>query len=197
MSEKSRPTGSTAPGDRPDLKADCEKCFGLCCVVPAFAISADFAINKKAGQACPRLQSDYRCSIHPKLRQQGFRGCTVYDCFGAGQKVSQVLFKGQSWRQNPHTAKQMFEVFPIVRDLHELLWYLSEALTLQAAHPLQPDLSLALQKTEDLTNHGPATLLELDMASHHQEVNDLLLRVSELVRADVRSEKKNYRGADL
>jgi hypothetical protein len=31
------------------LRADCERCFGLCCVAPAFAASADFAIDKDAG----------------------------------------------------------------------------------------------------------------------------------------------------
>ena len=144
MSEK-REHGEPAPeGDRRSLRADCESCFALCCVAPAFSASADFAINKNAGQACPHLQTDFRCGIHTRLRQQGFRGCTVYDCFGAGQKVSQVTFGGQDWRRAPRTAKQMFAVFSIMRDLHELLWYLTEALTLQPARPLHGELSLAL-----------------------------------------------------
>ncbi|BCL79389.1 pentapeptide repeat-containing protein [Ktedonobacteria bacterium brp13] len=187
----------TTPGDRLNLRADCENCFALCCVAPAFSVSADFAINKDAGQACPHLQPNFRCGIHTRLRQQGFRGCTVYDCFGAGQKVSQVIFGGQDWRQAPQTAKQMFEVFPIVRNLHELLWYLTEALTLQPAHQIYDELSLALQETERLTHSGPAALLELDVTAHRQGVNALLLRTSELVRAEVQHKKKNLRGADL
>ena len=117
--------------DRVSLRADCESCFRLCCVAPAFSASADFAISKKAGQACPNLQPDFRCAIHTRLRQEGFSGCTVYDCFGAGQKVSQVSFGGRDWRRAPRTARQMFEVIAIMRQLHELLWYLAEALTLQ------------------------------------------------------------------
>lgn len=74
--------------DRLSLRADCASGFALFCVAPAFSASADFAITKKAGQACPHLHPDFRCGIHTELRQQGFRGCTVYDCFGAGQKVS-------------------------------------------------------------------------------------------------------------
>jgi hypothetical protein len=101
----------------PSLRADCKRCFALCCVVPAFSASADFAINKDAGHACPNLQSDFRWGIHTRLRQEGFPGCTVYDCFGAGQKVSQVTFGGQNWRRAPRTAGQMFEVFPIMRQL--------------------------------------------------------------------------------
>jgi uncharacterized protein YjbI with pentapeptide repeats len=179
------------------LRADCESCFALCCVAPAFSASADFAINKPAGHACPHLQPDFRCGIHTRLREQGFRGCTVYDCFGAGQRVSQLTFGGQDWRRAPETARQMFGVFPIMRDLHELLWYLSEALMLQRARPLRVELRLALEETEGLSHNSPDALLELDLEAHRRDVNALLLRASELVRADVRPKKKDRRGADL
>jgi uncharacterized protein YjbI with pentapeptide repeats len=197
LSEKREQAEPVSEGGRLSLRADCENCFALCCVAPAFSASVDFAINKNVGQACPNLQANFRCGIHTRLRQQGFRGCTVYDCFGAGQKVSQVTFDGQDWRQAPQSAKQMFEVFPIMRDLHELLWYLTEALTLQAAHVLHSELNLALKETEDLTHNGPDALKELDMALHRRNINALLLRTSELVRAEVRRKKKDYRGADL
>jgi len=183
--------------DRLSLRADCESCFALCCVAPAFSASADFAINKEAGQACPRLQPDFRCGIHSRLRQQGFRGCTVYDCFGAGQRVSQVTFGGQDWRQTPRTARQMFEVFPIVRVLHELLWYLSEALTFEAARRMYDELILVREETERLSGNGPDALLELDVAAYRGEVNALLLQASELVRAEVPNEKKDLAGEDL
>jgi uncharacterized protein YjbI with pentapeptide repeats len=182
---------------RLSLRADCERCFGLCCVAPAFSASADFAIDKAAGQACPNLQSDFRCGIHTSLRQRGFSGCTVYDCFGAGQKVAQVTFGGQDWRRAPQTAKRMFEVFPIMRQLHELLWYLTEALTLQPARPLHGELSVALDETERLTHYGPDAVMELDVAAHRRDVNVLLLRASELVRGAVRRRKIDRSGADL
>ncbi|ACZ88236.1 pentapeptide repeat-containing protein [Streptosporangium roseum] len=197
MSGKREHAEPASEGGRLSLRADCESCFALCCVVPAFSASVDFAIDKKAGQACPNLRQDFRCGIHTRLRQQGFRGCTVYDCFGAGQKVSQVTFGGQDWRQSPQTAEQMFEVFPIMRDLHELLWYLTEALTLRPARPLHGELSLALEQTERLTHASPGALVELDVAAHRRDVNALLLRASELVRAEVRHKKKDRRGADL
>ena len=183
-------------GDRLTLRADCHSCLGLCCVAPAFSASADFAISKPAGQACPHLQTDSRCGIHTRLRQQGFVGCTVYDCFGAGQKVCQSTFAGAHWRGAPRTAQQMFEVFAIMRDLHELLWYLSEALTLPAARALHGELSVALERTERLTDHTPDVLLALDMAAHRRQVNDLLLGASELARARVRH-RQDHRGAHL
>ncbi|MFF0160934.1 pentapeptide repeat-containing protein [Streptomyces sp. NPDC005263] len=184
--------------DRADLRGDCEACFGLCCVALPFAASADFALDKEAGQPCPNLRGDHRCGIHADLRTKGFNGCTVYDCFGAGQKVSQVTFGGQDWRTGPREqARRMVDVFPVVRQLHELLWYLTEALTLPAARPVHADLREALERTEALTRGTPEELDALDVGEHRQEVNVLLLRASELVRAGVGGRKKNRRGADL
>ncbi|GAA3112977.1 pentapeptide repeat-containing protein [Streptosporangium carneum] len=184
-------------GDRLSLQADCENCFALCCVAPAFSASTDFAINKDAGQACPNLRPDFRCGIHSQLRQKGFRGCTVYDCFGAGQKVSQITFAGKDWRKAPETAKQMFKVFPVMRDLHELLWYLTQALTFQAARPIHDELKHALAETERLTHDTPDVLAEVDVAAQRRQVNPLLLHASELVRAQLPHKKKDRRGADL
>ncbi|MGH3375943.1 MAG: pentapeptide repeat-containing protein [Actinoallomurus sp.] len=178
-----------------DLRADCANCFGLCCVVPAFSASVDFAIDKDAHRPCPNLAPDFRCGIHTRLRAEGFRGCTVYDCFGAGQKVSQVTFGGRDWRSHPETAKPMFDVFPVMRDLHELLWYLTEATRLRPARALHEELRLALRETERLTHAAPDVLAGLDVAAHRRDVNALLRRASELVRAGCRP--KDHRGADL
>lgn len=177
------------------LRADCGSCFALCCVAPAFSASADFAIDKPAGQPCPNLQTDFRCGIHHNLRERGFPGCTVFDCFGAGQKVAQITFGGTDWRATPQIAGQMFEVFAIMRQLHELLWYLTEALTMPSAAPIHGELSLALAETERHTLGSPETLMELDVAAHRQSVNVLLQRTSELVRAQRKG--IDHRGADL
>ncbi|MGQ4365297.1 pentapeptide repeat-containing protein [Streptomyces sp. SAS_272] len=180
------------------LRGDCANCFGLCCVALPFARSADFAIDKPAGTPCPNLGEDHRCGIHARLRQKGFTGCTVYDCFGAGQKVSQVTFGGRDRSgASPADARRMNEVFPVVRQLHELLWYLAEALGLPAARPVHADLRRSLARTEELTLLPPAELVALDVGSHRQDVNVLLLRTSELVRAGVGGRRKERRGADL
>ncbi|MBO4260752.1 pentapeptide repeat-containing protein [Streptomyces griseorubiginosus] len=181
-----------------DLRADCERCFGLCCVALPFAASADFAIDKRAGTPCPNLRGDHLCGIHATLRQKGFSGCTVYDCFGAGQRVSQITFGGQDWRaRSREHARLMFDVFPVVRQLHELLWYLTEALTLPAARPLHAELRRLLEETESLAGQGPDRLAALDVGAHRQTVNVLLLEASELTRAGVRGRRKDRRGADL
>ncbi|MBT2400619.1 pentapeptide repeat-containing protein [Streptomyces sp. ISL-100] len=168
-------------------------------------------MDKDAGQPCPNLQADFRCGIHQRLRPQGFQGCTVYDCFGAGQQISQVTYAGQDWRQAPDTSRQMFALLPVVRQLHELLWYLTEALELERARALHGDLRGALTRIERLAQGSPDELLALDVAAHRQDVNALFLRTSELVRAGVTKgaegakggkgkkggKKKDRRGADL
>jgi uncharacterized protein YjbI with pentapeptide repeats len=185
--------------DRLGLRADCSSCFGLCCVALPFSASADFAIDKDAGQPCPNLRPDFGCGIHDRLRQHGFPGCAAYDCFGAGQRVSQVTFGGRDWRRRPDGAKRMFEVLPIMRQLHELLWYLAEALTLRPAGPLHAAIRRALDETERLTADDPETLLDLDLAAHRREVDPLLRRTSELVRASAPGPKPkaDRAGADL
>ncbi|MFI6581017.1 pentapeptide repeat-containing protein [Embleya sp. NPDC050493] len=197
---------SSAPGRDPglvderaeSLRADCANCFALCCVAPAFAASADFAIDKPAGRACPNLRSDdFGCGVHTRLRDIGFSGCTVYDCFGAGQKVAQVTYAGQDWRRAPHTAKQMFRVFPIMRDLHELLRYLHEAQAPAAACPIRAELRAAYADTERLTLGEPAELLRIDIGALRRQLNPLLVRAGELVRAGIGGKKKDHRGADL
>jgi uncharacterized protein YjbI with pentapeptide repeats len=197
LSEEREDAGPFHEEGRPSLRADCARCFGLCCVAPAFSASADFAIDKPAGRACPNLREDFRCAIHQHLRQRGFPGCTVYDCFGAGQQVAQVTFGGQDWRRAPGTAQRMFAVFAVMRQLHELLWYLTEALALQPAGPLHDELSVALDQTGRLTRHGPDVLSQLDVAAHRRDVSALLLRTSETVRAGVRRQQIDRRGADL
>ncbi|GAB3505753.1 pentapeptide repeat-containing protein [Amycolatopsis cihanbeyliensis] len=187
-----------APADgRARLRADCASCFGLCCVALPFAASADFAVDKAAGTPCRNLLADFRCGIHASLREKGFPGCTVFDCHGAGQQVSQVTFAGRDWRTAPDSAGQMFQVFAVMRQLHELLWYLSEALTLPEARPVHGELRRALTEVERLTGEQAGTLAGLDVAALRARINPMLLRTSELVRATVPGRTKNRRGADL
>jgi uncharacterized protein YjbI with pentapeptide repeats len=179
------------------LRADCGSCFGLCCVALPFAASADFAVDKDAGKPCANLHTDFRCGIHAQLRERGFSGCTVFDCFGAGQMVSQSTFEGRDWRRSPQDARQMFDVFPVMRSLHELLWYLTEALALPQARSVHAELARALEDIERVSRGSADSVVAADVPAMRHEVNALLSRTSELVRADVPGRKKNHRGADL
>ncbi|WP_042346665.1 pentapeptide repeat-containing protein [Bacillus massiliigorillae] len=182
------------------LSANCEDCFGLCCVALPFAKSADFAFDKDGGTPCPNLQSDYRCGIHNNLRQKGFRGCTAFECFGAGQKVSQVTYKGNDWRDNTSIAKEMFDILPIMQQLHEMLWYLNEALSLEATKSIHGDLMRCIDESEQLTELSPELMLKINIPEHRAKVNQLLLQTSELVRVNIlakKNQKKISRGRDF
>ncbi|MBS2964004.1 pentapeptide repeat-containing protein [Actinocrinis puniceicyclus] len=183
--------------ERPDLRADCGSCFALCCVALNFFKSAEFALDKPAGRPCANLREDHGCAIHANLRERGFSGCTVFECFGAGQKVSQHTFEGVGWRQDPDTARRMFAVFPVMRQLHELLWYMNDALDLAAAEPVHAALRRAIEETDRLTGAGAETILSADVAALRERVNVLLTRASELARAEVERRGRNHRGGDL
>ena len=186
-------TQDPTPGTR-QLHADCASCFALCCVALPLTASADFAVDKPPGQPCVHLRGDDRCGIHARLRQEGFRGCTVYDCFGAGQRVSQETFGGHSWRGDPGTARVMFAVFPVVRHLHEMLHHLAEAADRAPSGPLRAEAAELFGRIDTLAGSGPQTLAALDVDAHRAVVGELLARVSAAVRA---GGGRSLRRADL
>jgi hypothetical protein len=182
---------------RLDLRADCGRCVALCCVAPAFAVSADFAIDKPAGRPCPNLGDGLRCTIHSELRARGFPGCAAFDCFGAGQKIAQVTFPARDWREGPETAGRMFAAFETMLRLHQALWYLTEALELPHAATLRGPLRDALDRTERLTMQRAETFERADVEPHRREVDGLLRRASELERAASAGEMRDLERADL
>jgi Pentapeptide repeats (8 copies) len=182
---------------RAHLRADCARCAALCCVGPAFVASADFAIDKPAGVPCPNLRADDLCGIHDRLRDRGFPGCAVFDCFGAGQHVVQGTFGGRTWRESPALAASMFAVLPVMRQLHEMLWYLAEARTRGEAADLHGEVETARERIERAAAGTPEGLAALDVAAVRGEVGNLLHRVSDLVRDGVPRRGRDRRGADL
>ena len=166
-------------------------------MAPAFARSADFAITKPAGAACPNLTVACACTIHADLRDRGFPGCTVFDCFGAGQQVVQTTFAGSDWRRSPEVAGSMFAVFDVMRQLKELLWYLAEARLALPEGALRDQIEQAQRQTHGLVDAPAADLELVDTAAHRREVGPLLARVSETLRAAVPDRGADRVGADL
>ncbi|WP_139488135.1 pentapeptide repeat-containing protein [Brevibacillus dissolubilis] len=179
---------------RRHLQGDCEKCFGLCCVALRFSASEGFPVDKDAGQPCLNLQPDFRCSVHQSLSKRGLKGCITFDCFGAGQKVSQDTFAGQDWQKNPDTSNQMYQSLLKMMQLHELLWYLTEALTLRAAQSIHGEIQSMIEATERLTNLSADELVKLDVTMHRATVNTVLVQTSELVRTEARRAQKARTG---
>ncbi len=119
----------------PELKEDCSRCAGLCCLAYPFEAHEDFGLLKAANTPCPNLAPDFRCSIHAELAECGFGGCVAYSCAGAGQRVTQKLFEGETWRDDPDLLSHMTYALRVVRPVHEALLVLQEA----AALPLPQD----------------------------------------------------------
>jgi uncharacterized protein YjbI with pentapeptide repeats len=154
-------------------------------VAPAFSRSSQFAIDKPAGVACPHLAVDHRCSIHSRLCDEGFPGCAAYDCFGAGQRLAQVTFGGRDWRTHAEVRAPMMAALLIMRGLHELLWYLTEALDLSTSDPVRRALAAARTTVEEAASSPPELLLETDLERLRVAAAPLLREASWLARADL------------
>ncbi|ROS23824.1 pentapeptide repeat-containing protein [Cellulomonas sp. PhB150] len=188
-----------------ELRADCSRCVGLCCVASSFSRSSEFAFDRDFGTPCRNLQDDHRCAIHARLRTSGMSGCTTYDCFGAGQRVTQELYGGRSWREGPAVAEPMFADFWAAQSVHELLWYVSEGLERVAAGPVQARLQ-ALADELDALMSSSAALRAVDVLALPALVQPALDEVVALVggggpqhrRADLAGRRlTELRGATL
>jgi hypothetical protein len=156
--------------------------------------SGDFPLDKPAGDPCTNLDEHDACSIHSGLRNHGFKGCTAFDCFGAGQKVSQRTFGGRSWRDDPSTRAEMFDTFPVVRRLHELLWYLDEAIVLvEPKHDPTP-WRTAFEHVQNLSNQPSERLVALDVDHEFDAVRSLLIDASKIARNAFLPEGEERRG---
>lgn len=167
--------------------------MGLCCVALPFTRSADFAIDKPPGTPCRHLTRDDRCGIHDRLGDSGFAGCVAFDCFGAGQHVSQGPFSRRSWRDDPESAREVFETFHVMLALHEMVRHLDEAETL-AAEPSTANRVRGLRGVVAAATGGDAAdVRAVDVAALRSDVGHLLAEVSRTVRGSAAV----HRSADL
>jgi hypothetical protein len=161
----------------PELSSDCSRCFGLCCVLLPFSAAAGFGIDKPGGTPCLNLADDDACRIHATLREDGWPGCTVFECFGAGQHVSQVTYRGVSWREHDNLP-EMAAVLSVMRPLHEMLVHLTEV---ERRSP-DPAATAARTDIEALTEGDPESVLAVDLDEVHERVGSLLADASTRVR---------------
>jgi hypothetical protein len=86
----------------------------------------------------------------------------------------------------------MFEVFLIMRQLHEMQWYLVQALVLQTDIQVQAKIIALMEENDHLTFSNAEALLTLNVESYRNGVNELLHHTSELVRKKARTIKKGH-----
>lgn len=179
------------------LAADCGACAALCCAGPVFVRSADFAIDKPAGVPCPHLAGDLGCTIHDRLRASGFPGCAVYDCLGAGQRLTAEL-GGRAALADPRVAATAHAALPLLRAVHEVAWLLDEAIALGLRHGWAGRDSLpTLVTTAAGLAARPIGLTRADVAQLRAVANPVLVELSEEVRGQVRPTPSDRRGAVL
>ena len=143
----------------PALSDDCSSCAALCCAAYAFEAYEEFAILKDMDTPCPNLGNDFRCTIHADLATCGFGGCVAYHCAGAGQRVTQDLFDGETWRDDPDFLPHMTHALRVLRPIHEALLVLQEA----AALPLPTALAHQRQTlTAALCPPNPTTVWDFE-----------------------------------
>jgi len=116
----------TKPLQLPNLKEDCSRCAALCCLAYPFEAEEDFGFLKRADSPCPNLDKGFRCTIHADLASKGFGGCQAYSCAGAGQRVTQILFEGDTWQEDPDLLHHMTYALRVVQPIHEALLILQE-----------------------------------------------------------------------
>lgn len=165
-----------------ELTSDCARCVGLCCVVLPFTGSADFAFSKPARTVCRNLSPDSSCTIHERLHESGFPGCVAYDCYGAGQRVTQQTFRG-SLAGEERAGEDVAAAFAVVRGLHELLLHLDLAMRLPGAAELGTQLRERATDIDRLAGGSPGQLAQVDLAGARRAVGELLTRVAALARA--------------
>lgn len=178
--------------EAPSLVADCGQCFALCCVLLPFSAGAGFGIDKPGGTPCPNLADDDRCGIHATLRQDGWAGCVTFDCFGAGQQVSQVTYGGVSWRDHDNLG-EMAAVLSVMRLLHEMLGYLTEV-GRRSPDPAAADLAADIIA---MTGATPDALLDLDLDHLHDRVSAVLEAASARLRRGPDLRGRDLAGRDL
>ncbi|MEN1759178.1 pentapeptide repeat-containing protein [Anoxynatronum buryatiense] len=149
-----------------------------------------FPENKEAGVPCKQLMPDFRCRIHSMLAKKGMKGCLAYDCFGAGQKVTQGIYANEDWKKNPEKATEICRVFMMVFQLHQMIWYLLEALSLVTDESERRKFHDLMAAGRQLTTLPVEEMLKVDLTAYHGKVNQVLKQVSSRI-ASVSSKKAN------
>lgn len=187
-------------------RSDCPKCAGLCCTALFFSKTDGFPQDKAAGVPCINLLGDYRCKIHCALEQQKMKGCIGYDCFGAGQQVTQVVYKGKTWRDLPEQAAEIFDVFTVLFQLYQIRYFLTEALLLIPAQNLRNNIQHLLDENTAVGNSSTNDILCFDVDAYRNKANMVLKQVCRLLQINLRKEAgncpksflgKSFKGKDL
>lgn len=166
-------------------RSDCTRCAALCCIAYPSQDMPGFAAAKDAGEACPKLANDGRCTIYADRADRGFAGCIRFECFGAGQHVVQHLFEGKDWRSEPALMGAMIESFLTMRPVSDLAFLVSRALaalpddaTAARLHALDSELAEIASTRETLRDTTRIGEVQSDIRAVFATLDPETLRTS-------------------
>lgn len=164
------------------LKTNCSQCSGLCCTALFFSEMDGFPENKQAGKPCLNLQKNFRCKIHGELEKRKMKGCIGYDCFGAGQQVTQSIYSGKTWQNTPGQAKEIFDVYIAVFQLYQIRYFLLEAMAILPAKVLRNNIKPLIEENEIICNSKPQDIVKFNIENHRSKANVFLKQVCNLLQ---------------
>lgn len=156
----------------------CHECCGLCCIALCFFKMDGFPEDKCAGVACSHLQSDTMCDVHAALAVKGYRGCIGYDCFGAGQYVTQHLYHGTLSFEKPRQREELYAVFLLVYQLFQIRYFLEETLCISIVQQYHSQAIHLLCEAEEICAGSRKRLLQFDIDDYHTRVSTILKKAS-------------------
>lgn len=168
------------------LKIECQECLGICCTALYFSKIDGFYEDKKAGQDCINLDSQHRCKIYQELLVKNSKGCKIYDCFGAGQKVTQMYLNRQVVDQ------EVCKIYLIMYQLYQMLWYL-----LQAKNYGQKQVNGSLQTIQEIIQLSAKEILQTNIDTIIKEAKMALKKASDTLTAIDVTKKQTYFQKDL
>lgn len=161
-------------GDERRLQRDCAQCCALCCVAPPFDAEQGFGLDKPAHTPCPNIRGDFSCAIHRELMIRGFPGCVSFDCYGAGQRTTQQMFAGASWRDSPGLAARIFRVYSTLLALHEMQMLLFTAYRSTNNGIAKAKIVAAIERVELLCSYNLARFERVNVVPVKRETMALL-----------------------
>lgn len=183
------------------LKTNCSQCSGLCCTALFFFKIDGFPKDKKAGQPCHNLLNDFRCKIHTQLEHKHLKGCIGYDCFGAGQHVTQFIYQGQTYQDLPNQKNEIFDIFITVFQLFQIRYYLLQALTIYVTGKQRDEIKKLIIENKKICNYPSFKLQEFNIKAYKDEINPILKQICLQIRGNKKSYStflaKNFKGEDM
>lgn len=156
------------------LISDCSRCSGLCCIALYCFQSDGFPQNKSIGKPCINLMSDFKCRIHNDLESMGMKGCIGYDCFGAGQYLTEEVYGGLTWKTQPERTKEICDLFVFMYRIFQLRFFLYESEKLTSSEKLLPEINQLLQENDAMSKFSIKEMLQYPIDSYQDKVNYVL-----------------------